>query len=242
MKKLLAIITLALPLFAAAQTDSGMEFSVEGTHKFSKNLSASIGAEIRTRDNFSAWDRGTLSLDAAYKLNSNLKISAGYSFLYDQNEEKITYNEEETPNTWRPSYFGHRHRFNVSLTGNVDIGKFNVSLRERWQYTLKPETTRQRYDFDEEEWEDKTIRCKAKNVLRSRLQIEYNIRKCPITPFVSAELYNSMNLEKEKFVAGIEWKINKKQSLDAFYRYQTNSEDDEEPNRHIIGVGYNIKF
>lgn len=243
MKHLLAIILLVFPIAVMAQTDSGMEMAVEGSHKLTKQLSVAVGAEVRTCDNFSAWDRGALSVDGTYKLSGSLKVTAGYIFLYDQNEEKINRDSEGLPRNWRPSYFSERHRFHVSLTGNMDVGRLNLSLRERWQYTYRPEKTRSRYDFEDEVWEDKIVASKAKNVLRSRLQAEYNIRKCPATPFLSAELYNAWSVEKVRYVAGVEWKLSKKHSLNAFYRYQdVRGKDEDEPNRHTIGFGYQFKL
>ena len=37
------------------------------------------------------------------------------------------------------------------------------------------------------------------------------------------------------------YKINKKNSLDFFYRYQ-NHADDDETNGHVVGAGYTFKF
>lgn len=245
MKEYLAILLLIIPYSLFAQTDKGLELSVEGSHKFTKSLSASIGVELRTCEDFTAmtWDRGSIGVGATYRLGKHLKLSAGYNFLLDQNEEKINLDDDGVPYNWRPSYYGARHRFNAALTGDVDLGRFNVSLRERWQYTYRPEKVCERFDFEDGEWEEKTIGSKAKNQLRSRLQVEYNIRKCPLTPFASIEVYNTDMLEKVRYAAGASWKINKKQSLDFFYRYQNvRDADDDEPSRHTIGASYNIKF
>ena len=45
-------------------------------------------------------------------------------------------------------YWGVRHRFNVSLTGSWKINRLELSLRERWQYTYRPEyTVDQRWSY-----------------------------------------------------------------------------------------------
>ena len=46
---------------------------------------------------------------------------------------------------------------------------------------------------------------------------------------------------KWKISAGADYKINKKNKLTAFYRFQTD-DDDDEPNGHIVGVGYKLSF
>ena len=53
-----------------------------------------------------------------------------------------------------------------------------------------------------------------------------------------------MSLQKTRFQVGVDWKVAKQHSLGLFYRYQSvrDDEDDLEPNRHMIGLGYKFKF
>lgn len=90
-----------------------------------------------------------------------VKVAAAYSLLYDNNKEKITWNPDGNYNNWRPSYWGVRHRFSFSVTGNVDIGRLKLSLRERWQYTYRPSKITERYDFDNAQWETTEVRGKG---------------------------------------------------------------------------------
>ncbi len=48
-------------------------------------------------------------------------------------------------------------------------------------------------------------------------------------------------LDKTRWTLGTGYKINKKNSLDFFYRYQ-NHADDDETNGHVVGAGYTFKF
>ena len=89
---------------------------------------------------------------------------------------------------------------------------------------------------------------KAKNVhyLRSRLQMSYNIRHCPLEPFVSYEfsndLGNALHLDKTRLMAGSDWKINKKHTLSVAYVYQNGADDDASNDIHVIDIGYKFKF
>ena len=143
-------------------------------------------------------------------------------------------------------YWGTRHRFQVSLTGSHKLGNLELSLRERWQYTYRPEYTvdeRWSYFDDDYDGEEHTYRGRGKNVLRSRLQAEYKIKGFPGTPYAHVELFNAWSLEKVRYTVGYNWKINKQHSVGLFYRYQTvNSDDDNEANRHLIGLDYQLKF
>ena len=132
------------------------------------------------------------------------------------------------------------------MTGKVDWRRFTFSLRERWQYTYRPSQSVPKFDGDDGSVKnDEYISGKGKNVLRSRLQVEYNIRKCAFTPYTSCELSYSLNeigaFEKLRWTLGTEWKLSKKHALDFYYLYQ-NKADDDEANGHVIGAGYSFKF
>ena len=117
----------------------------------------------------------------------------------------------------------------------------DLSLRERWQYTYRPETTVGRYDVDDDEWEDKVKSGKAQHVLRSRLQAGYDIPKCKVDPYASMELYHAKGgLQKIRYTAGADWKVTKQHVVSAFYRYLDSRSDD--PDMHVVGLGYKYKF
>ena len=223
--------------------DAGLIASIEASHKFSKKLSVGLEAEFRSRNDFRTADRVGLGADISYKVLPWLKASAGYTLLIDNNREKITYQDDGVSyNNWRPSYWGLRHRFNVSLTASHKIRRVEVSLRERWQYTYRPAKTIDNFDFDEGEWEDHEVRAKGKNVLRSRLQLEWDIPKCKFDPFASAELHTTRELEKTRFIVGVSHSLKKKHNFKLYYRYQLSGSSIDEPNIHMLGMGYTYKF
>ena len=43
-------------------------------------------------------------------------------------------------------------------------------------------------------------------------------------------------------MAGTEWKLSKKHGFDFYYLYQVLNEDEDEPNKHVIGAKYTFKF
>ncbi len=243
---------------ASAQTDDfGLDFSLEVQKKIDKQWSVSLEGELRTRNNTQTNDRWSVGLGVDYKATKWLKASAGYNLLYD-NYERISYFDAEDDEVddgdadegdpkKRARYWSARHRVNVALTLSKKlIGDFKFSLRERWQYTYRPEyTVDERWSFfdDEYDGEEHTYRGKGKNVLRSRLQAEYKVKGFPGTPYAHVELFNAWNLEKVRYTLGYDWKINKQHTVGLFYRYQTvNNDDDNEANRHLIGLSYHLKF
>jgi len=240
---LLALCAAFIPTPSHAD-DAGLVLSAEASHKFNKKLSMGIEAEFRSRNDFRTADRVSLGADVSYKVLPWLKASGGYCLLIDNNREDLTYQDDGVSyNNWRPSYWGVRHRFNVTLTGSYKIQRVEVSLRERWQYTYRRTRVIDNFDFDEGVWEDHNVRGKGKNVLRSRLQAEWDIPKCKFDPFASVEFHTTDMLEKTRFIAGVAHSIKKTHEFKLYYRFQlTNRHASDEPNIHMLGMGYTYKF
>ena len=245
-----------LPLTAVAQKDDfGFDFSLEAQKKLSKEWSLSLEGEYRSRNNAKTNDRWSIGLGVDYKVAKWLKASAGYTLLYDNNEKTSYYEatdddvidgDAEVGDPKKcAQYWATRHRFNVSLTASQKWGNWKFSLRERWQYTYRPEKTVTRWDFDNSYWEDKVRSSRGKNQLRSRLQLEYDQKGALFTPYVNVELYNSLAIEKIRYTVGTDLNLTKQHTFSLFYRYQNmkNVDADEyDPDMHYIGVGYKFKF
>ena len=240
-KRLILTAFTAVFITAAFAQDFGLWTSAGVKKSITKQLSAEAEGEFRTRDGLSEVDRWTIGAGLDYKIASFLKIDAGYKYIYSHPETETTKNGNIIPSYWQS-----KHRVYASLTGKVKFDRVEFSLRERWQYTYRPSQSVAKYDGDDgSQKSDEYISGKGKNVLRSRLQVEYNIKNCPVTPFASCEFYNLIgdgwNHEKTRWTIGGEYKISKKHALDIFYRYQDESDDDEDSG-HAIGVGYVYKF
>ena len=239
---LLLLCTVFIPTLSHAD-DAGLILNAGASHKIKKGLNVDIESEFRSRNNFRTADRVSLGASISYKVLPWLKASGGYELLIDNNHEKITYHSDGEYNNWRPSYWGLRHRFNVSLTASHKINRVEVSLRERWQYTYRPSKLIDNFDFDEGMWEDYQVRSKNKHVLRSRLQLEWDIPKFKFDPYASVEFHTSDRLDKTRVIAGVEYTIKKTHGFKLFYRYQNvNGNDDDEPDIHMAGLGYTFKF
>lgn len=260
MKRFIFGLSLFLAPFAAgfAQSDDfGLDFSVEAEKKINKQWSLGLEAELRTRDNSKTTDRWSVGIGLDYKAFKWLKASVGYSFLYDHNERTSYYDatddavldgdaDEGDPKKCA-IYWAPRHRFNVSLTASQKFGDFKFSLRERWQYTYRPEyTVDERWSYLNEAYDCKshTYSGSGKHVLRSRLQVEYDKKGLALKPYANVEFFNAWSLQKTRYNVGLDYQISKQHTIGAFYRYQhvRNDDDDYEPNRHMIGVSYKIKF
>ena len=242
----MAVLTTIASLPMLAQSEGGLIAGAEVEKKVNKQLSVGIEAEMRTRNNLKTMDRWKFGIGADYKLMKGLKLSAGYNLLNQNFREDIDLKSSGDYTHWRPSYWGIKHRFYAGLTGQYKFGNdLKLSLRERWQYTYRPEKTVQRWDFDDDTWEDKIRKGKGKNLLRSRLQIEYDKKHALLTPYASMELYNAWGIEKIRYTLGTDINLSKQHSLGVFYRFQNMKHvdaDDYDPDMHYLGLGYKFKF
>ena len=243
--------------YSSAQSDDfGLDFSVEAEKKIDKQWSVSLEGELRRRDDAKTNNRWSRGLGVDYKIAKWVKASAGYSLLYD-NTKRISYSDQEDVDDGDfdevgmpkkcAQYWAPRHRFNVSLTFDKKLfGDFRFSLRERWQYTWRPEhTVSERWSYLDEAYDGKakTYGGSGKNVLRSRLQVEYDRKGLSLTPYANVEFWNAWKLQKTRYTVGLDWKLSKQHAVGAFYYYQkVNDDDDLEPNRHLLGVSYKFKF
>ena len=257
MKRLICFICafLGMTALANAQSDDfGMWYELGAEMKLSQKWSLGLEGEFRTRNNTKTADRWSAGINAEYKILKGLKAAAGYMFLYDNNAEELTW-KNSLPNKWTPSYWGSRHRLFLQLSGSLKAGNFNFSLRERWQYTYRPEVQDKKYNF---KWDEdandnayisgytmEPVKGKGKNALRSRLQINYDIPRCKFEPFANVEMFNDDGgIAKMRYQIGTDYKVKKRHVFSLTYRYQTvkSNDDDNEANCHMIGLGYKFKF
>jgi len=242
---ILTLLATAATLQTHAQSDDfGIWTEADVEKKISKKLTLDGSFELRTRDDgFGELDRWSVGVGATYKLTDWLKASVGYVFLNDNNH-KVNDSGKKYADYW-----GQRHRFNVSLTASQDFGNLTVSLRERWQYTYRPEKTVQRYsNVDNDDWDYgeardmKTYEGKGSNKWRNRLQLKYKLSK-QWRPYVNAEsTIGGSGLDKMRYAVGTEYRLSKQHSFDVKYLYQHVYKDDTEGNRHVLGIGYTYTF
>ena len=235
----IAMSLVALMVATATQAQS-LWTSAEMKFGITKGLNGYVEGEYRTTDGLDDTERWAASAGLSYKLCDWLKMSAEYSYIHRHVESRTTKKGNIVSDYWQP-----RHRASFALTGSYSWNRFTFSLRELYQYTYHTEQTASKWDGDDgSAKDDEVIESKSKNILRSRLKAEYDIRKSGFTPYVSCELYNDLDgftYDKTRLTVGTEYKFNKKHAIDVFYRYIDRSDDDD-ANGHVIGIGYSFKL
>lgn len=251
----------------AQSDDFGIWTSVEVQKKLNKKWSVGFESEFRLQDNAKELDRWTAGIGGAYKPTKWLKFEAGYKFIRNytlaETKGKVTKfldDDELEPKNIKirtsDPYWNSRHRVFLSATLHKKFGDFEVSLREQGQFNFRPETSMSRYgtkymlnEWDSEEVDSRkdpseidTVKSKNTFYLRSRFQVEYDKKGLKWKPYASVEMYNggtNFGIHKMRYTAGVEYKINKKHSVEVYYRYQRKSSADNGEN--LLNLVQNFK-
>lgn len=271
MKNRIAIFFLfSITVLFARADDFGLWTGLSASQNLGvRGLSAEAGLGFRADNSLKSVNRWSGSLGLNYSPIHHLKFGVGYTYIYayKQGERKEHYRDSN--NQWNGYNYSHpywrsKNRFNVDVKGDIDVGRFNISLRERYQLTryntIHTARDRYRYDLVEDEngkkihelrdgypeTESEKKDCKTKDYLRSKLEVSYNIRHCRITPAVSVELeqnlHNEFHIDEVRYSAGVDYNIIKKKlSLGLDYHFCKGNGDDDDDNLHAIELSLKFK-
>ncbi|WP_319501849.1 DUF2490 domain-containing protein [uncultured Draconibacterium sp.] len=115
-------------------------------------------------------------------------------------------------------------RYAFSATAQKEFGRFESSLRLMYS------------NYADDDVDDK-------NFLRYRAKVKYDIPDCKITPFVAVQLFQDLDnggLHKTRYSVGADYKLFKKNYIGIDYKFDYYNT--EYLNKHIISLGYKIKF
>ena len=274
-KTLFAIAITIIPSHSINAQKSSDDFGIWGTVEFSKKVNKKskfvIDAEVRSIEAVSDFERIAVGAKLDYEIKqwknpkklvskAELKSNLGYCFIYghylsEKNLKEYVEEVGEYNYNIDEAYWAARNRVYLTLTGEMNIGRFEISLRERLQYTHTGSVTidETKYRWEKQggikgEWaptteiEPELKEAKNNLSLRSRLSVKYDIPNCKINPFVSAELYTRLDkwqaFDKARYRAGASYKINKKNDISLFYLYEDVNGND--PDCHAVGFEYSI--
>jgi len=270
MKKITVILLVAIAVLGAKADDFGLWTGVGfGQNLGVKGLSADAELGFRANNNLRNVDRWSAGLGLNYSLCKYLKVGVSYTYLYSYtgSERKEHYKDEAQTN-WNGynqtnAFWRSKNRLAVDLKTSVDVGRFSFGLRERYQLTGYNSATTSKdkyrftpiYDMDDKligyspkgdpEREPVFKEHKTKEYLRSKIDVSYNIRRCPVDPAASVELSNNIrdgfHIDKVRYSVGAEYKMNKKVAFDLFYHFNDGHDDDVEGNLHAIELSVKFK-
>ena len=215
-----------------------------------KDLSLEAGVEARLKNNIGSMDRIHTFVGATYDLNKHIKIGGEY-ILINMYDSQIK--------GWESS----RHRANINVESEMEVGDFEFSLRERVQATFRTDSVN-RYEKSNPE-----------AILRSRLVATYKIPHSRWSPYLLFELHNTLNAPKavanfktdkysvDNYVTryrggvGVKYRVDRDHRLDFYYYFDFDRSYNidykgnkgnlkgyilEREMRHIFGISYKFKL
>lgn len=214
------LICCFFPLVIRAQEkDFGIWYGLSAEHKLSKKLEVDLSANVRTFNNASKVDEAFIEGGLTYSLTKHLSVAGSYRF-----------NENIEDNN---SYY-IRHKFFLDLKGDISPGNFDFSCRLRFQARIK-----NYIQHEEDKHPDYLARVKFKAT--------YKTPSFPVDPYLYFESFcpvypsKTRTFEKNRFSAGLEFKVTRKQSFEAEYIFQRDYLP-KLSDINIISINYNIKF
>jgi len=246
MKKILFLFPfsflLSLAICDAVADDKGAGIELSASKKVTKGLSISLDGEVRTQEAVSEMERFSIGADLSYKISSWLKADAGYLLMAKRTLEKAKKNYVYS------AYWSPRHRAFSSLTFSWEpIKHFEISLRERYQWTQTPGVNVKRYyvRYPGVRAADKWAPTADEHLLRSRIEVQYSRKKLAWEPYVSIESLNDLSdgfaNDQMRYTLGTDYRINKHNKVGLSYRYKDKS-NSEEDKGHLVTVSYNHAF
>ena len=252
----------------------GLRSSIGVEKKIAKGFDAGLEAKYHQTDNFSSTDRWSIGFTLSKRLyrneakTLNVKASVGYKYMNVYHGWSTKYKGDLTtvedgldPQYYlnnchsfnlSNSYVDSRDRATVSLQASYEIGRFKIALRESYQFTYTDSATysKEKYRFKNDAWKPvETVQdgksASRSQMLRSKISLDYDIPHWKYDPFISYEIFNSIDngfkADKSRITAGVEFSFNKKHNFDLAYMWQ-NQHDDDEPAGSFICIGYKFDF
>lgn len=208
MKRFISIFLLFIPIAIAAQeiesdTTSSSQFAeahiiASFVKSFDHGLSLTLEEEIRSAPTH----RSHTTIGLGYAPIKYLSLSAAYVLKLYGNQG------------WDDVNKFLRHRVNIDATGQLSLGQWKLSLRERLMLDARA---------DEIDLREKN---RVDYILRSRLQAVYAIPNKPLSIVGKMEVFNTLNakyfgqyINELRPEIGLQWKVDKHNTLNLAYRY-----------------------
>ena len=220
--------------------DNGIRLSISEDLRF--DMFSSNPSEYAFTDFGMGFNKSYTTLTFAYSPIKYFKVDAGYTLKLLGNKGYSDVNEFL------------RHRVFMGVTGSVKAGLVKLSLRERAMCEMRTDSV---YLLEKNQYNW---------LLRSKLRADFTVPGKPVKPYLWVELVNTLNapeyqqkdghqyIKRVRTAAGVNWKINRHNSLDFYYRFNYGYDRDiniKKKSRnieltedigyqHAIGVAYNF--
>lgn len=217
----IALLLTIVPAFVQAQlNDAGYLASIGVSKSIGQELNLQLNQEFRGNNRFATFDRSLTGITIGYKHPAFfLKTALGYDLIYQNSS----------------AGFQFRHRISGSLSADHAISRFSIEVRSRMQATWHNTHTAS-YNYN------------PRFVWRNKLEVSYDIFGSPLKPYLSGELLTPLNgkngfyLNGYRLVAGAKYRYSKRETINAFLRFDQEVQQANSQNILYVGIGWNYRL
>lgn len=212
-----------LPCCAQQSNDAGMWATFTLQHSFTKKINLVIDQEIRLKENYQRINLFYTNFGIDYKLNKFIKISPTYRTIQKKRLEGT---------------YSFRHRLMLDVTLKKKFQKITLSERVRYQIEVQDLYTSKKGKL-------------AEQFLRFKTDLKYAFNE-KLTPYISCEFRYQIKsprgdgpqfdkgFRRIRNVLGIEYQINKKNSVNLYYLIQSEYNISTPESIYILGIAYSL--
>lgn len=205
---------------AGQRTDYGIWYEAKAEKDIWKGLRADFEASIRTNENAANIEKFYFEPGLRYKFNDFFNAGIYYRFIEQEQKD---------------GKYHARHRWFVQMKGTApSVARFTFAVRYRIQQQFKT------YIEDPEDEASQWYQ-------RVRLELDYDVRGVPVTPYINVEMHSQLLNPNEYFadkwrsMIGVEYTLNKRHTFGLEYIYN-DSRVTKPPFENILGVTYSVKL
>ncbi len=127
------------------------------------------------------------------------------------------------------------HRFMAFVEGETGAGRFSFSLRNKFQA-----------DYEAVRSSEKG--CMPASYDRTRVKVDYNIRKMPLRPYLSYEIFSKVNMNdmnmitKNRIGSGFSYKLNSKNKFGISFYHEREANVVRPDTNYILSILYILEL
>ncbi len=208
--------------------DLALWSTIEVQYSPIKKIKLSLEQHLRLKEDASVTDEYFTQVNLEYKFFENLYIAGGVRFI------------NENDNVGKKQGYEKHFRYNFDMGYSHDIKSFEVSYRIRYQNKRELNLPVDTKDLPKEN-------------IRFKLGLKYKIKKWPLDPKISAEIFSfkregtlivsEAKLSKYRLTFGTDYSFKKFGKFGAYYRFQENINENElNKITTIIGLKYSYSI
>ena len=221
-KKHIQILTILIGLLflqnTLAQEDNGLASwnAIGIKYKLNKKITFDLEQHLRYKEDFTLIDEYFTQFETGYKFAKNFELVGGLRFIRENDTEG------------RLQGYENHFRIQTDLKYEHEINNLNVGYRFRYQ---------NKNNLDEDDV--------ARQNFRFKTNLKYKIKKWPLDPSFSAEIFNRYRTDgsangfsKYRLTFGTDFKLKKIGKFKFYYRLEKELNVDTPETLKIIGLKY----